>query len=734
MSDNLQWAHFFDHTGGLNTRNTGTTTPIFDATQMLNIDGIVKGGFRKSSGYSRYAQAPLLASGTYMRGTVLPSAESDPWTGAGDATTASFSSGIMTNDESAGATGFQKWHNLEAGFATTAAAETRVKVRDAGTLSGVYAYSIMALDNGTKHFELVALQTSGGTKQIGVLTTTADRTVIGSYTSPTDFDWSDGFHRYAASFDSTGNIVIYVDDLVTAFITIAYTSLPASTETARVTFGSYETATVGIQDTDYFVYKIGATTLDTSPVTGIYSFIDETNTQEVIITYGAVTASYSSTTADWSTITGGTAITSGAKPHFVTFNDTTAANAAIVIMTTESRDVVQKYGGGGTKANLGGSPPAGKFVEIYHERCFIANTAAEPSGVFFSAFGDPEDRDSGSGTWDTTNDVFLVDRHRFGQVTGLMSVNDLLLIFAERGLYRLQGWGKGSFLLEIISTRNGCVAPNSLVRGPLGSNRNEGVYFRDKDGYYWTDGQIGSVIRVSEKILTTIDEEFNHSQVNNEAAFLDKRRSLVGWATTQGADTTNSLVYSLDYIQAGRGQQGEQFLAEGWFPHSLPMRAAGVVRESASKDVVLFSDHAGLVHTLNNGADSYDGADFEGNRSTAWLMMGSPHHDKIFRYVRLYLKAVGDHELTLSWASNFQDDFSNTHMISLAGASDLLGTTFVLGSSLLGTTGLIYESTILDIRGNALRLNFKTSLKDEPFTVLGFSVGFEELDWFESNV
>lgn len=732
MGDNLQWIDFFDHVGGKNTRDAVTATPIFDATDQINIENIVRAGFKKIRGYTRFVEAPLLASGTIARGLVDLDAESDAWTGSGDATTFSTSGGIGTINEGAGAAAHQYYSNAEAGLVNgaDAAYETRISLNSGGTLSGVYGVSVCVLDNATKRFELVFIQTAG-TKQLAVLTSTADRTVIASYNVlyRANLDWTT-FARIFVSWDGGGNITVYVNDLQTAFITVPESALPASTESSRVAIGSKETATVVAWNFDYIAYKIGSTSLDTAPITGIYSFVDETDAEEVLATSGTKLYRYLSTTADLSEITGGTAFTSGAKPHFVTFNDTSASNSAITIITTESRDTPQKYGGGGTKANLGGSPPAGKFLAIYNERLFIANTATEPSGIFFSGLGDPEDRDDASGTWDTTNDIILVERHKYGPIMGLIVSNNMLLIFSQRGIHRLQGWGKGSFLLEEVSATNGLRASNSLIEGTLGKYR-KGVYFRDVDGYYWTDGQIGNVVRVSEKLLTEIDEGFNLSLANNDAAFVDKKRNLVGWGVSLGSGLTNSRVYALDYINAAKNQQ-DGGLAEGWFPFGINLRAAGVVRESISEDRVLFSDHQGLVYKLNNG-DTFDGADYEGYRTTAWIKPRS-YLDNFFRYIIVYCKATGDHNLDISWGINFQDDFSDVETINLSGTTDLLGSSFVLGTSLLGSVGVIYKQIDIDVVAKSIRFKFSTSNKNEPFTILGFSVGIEQATFFDNNV
>lgn len=728
MPENLQWIHAYEHVGGLNTRYSATTTPIFDALEQQNIETIIKGGFRKINGYTRYVTAPILASGTYMQGTIDPTTESDPWTGAGDATTISFSGGVMTNDESAGATGLQSYYNAEAGFTTgtDAAYETRMSIDDGGTLSGVYVTSICVLDDGTDRFELVAIQTAAGTKQLAVLTTTGDRTVIGSYTSPTDYDWT-ALTNYRVTFDASGNVDVYVVDMTTAFITIAVSALPASTEASRVAFGSYETATVISSDWDFVSYKIGALALDTAPITGIYSFIDESDTQAVLVTAGTALYKFDSSTADWSAISGGTALTSGTKPHFSTWIDPTGGDA-MVIITTEDGDTPQKYDGT-ARGDLGGSPPSGHFNAVYHERLFIYDKDA--GVVYFSGLGTPEDDDIATGSWDTTNDLFLVDRFTYGLGSGLVVTNQRLLIFTKRAIFRLQGWGKGSFLLEPVTTRNGCVAPNSIQKGPFGDQRSEGVFFRDIDGRYWTDGQIGNVIRVSEKISTSIDEDLNAAQVANEVGFVDEARSLVGWGATTGTDTTNSKIEALDFRVGARRQQ-DGFFMEGWFPFSIGARAFGNILDS-NKDRTLFSDHVGVVYRLDNGT-SFDGADIDGYRTTSWIDGNAKQFAKTWRYMILYTTATGSHNLEVSWGINYQDDFANSATVNLASASSLLGSTFVLGTSKLGTQGVIHVKIPIDIIGHAIRFKFRTQEKAQPFTILGYSVGYETHDWFDSNV
>lgn len=725
MPDELRWLEFFDHTGGLNTRNSATTTPQYDALQQRNIDSIVRGGFKKANGYSRHVESPLVdeSSAVLMRG-IDPTAESDAWTGAGpgSATIAS-SGGILTITEDAAGSDSERYFNAEGGFTTgtDAVLEVRCVINDGYTASGVYVTSICVLDDGTDRFELCAIE-SGGTKYIAVLTTTSDRTVVGSYSNLTAHDFTE-FTRYRVTYDASGNVDVYINDLTTVALSIAVSSLPASTETSRVAFGSFESATTVVSRWDYLAYEIGALTLSTLAINGIYEFIDESGTRETLVVAGTGLYKVDASTGYYTAISLGTAFTAGAKPHFATFQET-SGGTAIVIITTESSDTPQRYNGT-TAADLGGTPPTGQFVEIYNERCWILDGAF----LYFSGLGDPEDDDAGSGSWDQTNSVFAIDYFRFGLGKGLISVNDLLLIFAEKAIYRLQGWGVGSFQMEEVSTRNGCVAPNSIVKGPFGDQRREGVFFRDRDGWYWTDGTPGNVIRVSEKILTTIDEDLVASEVNNIVSFLDKRRSLVGWGVTESGEE-NDTCYALDYINGAR-PQGDGFFLEGWFPYDYPLRSAGQI-VVASKERVLFGDHSGNLFLMDDG-DNFDNADISGYRTTSWINGGEIMFDKIWRYMRLYLKATGDFNVNISWGINYQDNFTNQKSVNLAAGADLLGSSFVLGSSALGSVGLIYVDIPIDIQSHSIRFKFGTDEKAKPFTIFGFAVGFEPQNYFTAN-
>jgi len=81
------------------------------------------------------------------------------------------------------------------------------------------------------------------------------------------------------------------------------------------------------------------------------------------------------------------------------------------------------YINGGSLAvgNIGGSPPAGRYSEVYSTRLVLANVDGDENRVYFSPTPNIED------TWDTTDGYIDADY----SVTGLASLSSGLIIFSE---------------------------------------------------------------------------------------------------------------------------------------------------------------------------------------------------------------------------------------------------------------------------------------------------------------
>lgn len=135
---------------------------------------------------------------------------------------------------------------------------------------------------------------------------------------------------------------------------------------------------------------------------------------------------------------------------------------------------VTDAGGTPTVAALGGSPPNGQYAAVWGDYSLLANTSAQPTGLYFSAPGDPE-------TWDTTNSLIL-----FAQpITGLAAVRNFILIFHEGYISRLYGstpppgtdLQKSEPLFDVGT-------PDARSIGSDGDK----ICFANGEGIYYTDG------------------------------------------------------------------------------------------------------------------------------------------------------------------------------------------------------------------------------------------------------
>lgn len=88
-----------------------------------------------------------------------------------------------------------------------------------------------------------------------------------------------------------------------------------------------------------------------------------------------------------------------------------------------------KYDGSAAPAALGGTPPAGKFCEIYKTRLVLGGKSGNENRLYFSPTPDIES------TWDTTNSWIDCDH----AITGIAALRNTLLIFSQGHVERIIG-------------------------------------------------------------------------------------------------------------------------------------------------------------------------------------------------------------------------------------------------------------------------------------------------------
>ena len=165
----------------------------------------------------------------------------------------------------------------------------------------------------------------------------------------------------------------------------------------------------------------------------------------------------------------------------------TGATSLLVIPASNGTTAPKQYDGT-TVANLGGTPPAGKYGCVYKSRMVLAGTSANPQRIFFSPTPDI------TTTWDTTNSWIDADY----AVTGLAALSNAIIIFSQGHVERITGSTPppGSDMDRQPIGSIGCSDARSIViqDGNVIFANPRGVYLTNCSGFasLTTDGLIES--------------------------------------------------------------------------------------------------------------------------------------------------------------------------------------------------------------------------------------------------
>lgn len=147
----------------------------------------------------------------------------------------------------------------------------------------------------------------------------------------------------------------------------------------------------------------------------------------------------------------------GAPCNFATFT-----NLLIFVSSTES---TYKWDGvAGAFALLLGTPPANvKYVTVWQNRLWFANTSAGKSRLHFTADGNAEDSV-------TVGSAGFIDVNKDDgdEITGLAPSGKVMFVFKNRTVYMVTGNKPDNFSVQPAVMNRGCVSPRSIVQmGPF---------------------------------------------------------------------------------------------------------------------------------------------------------------------------------------------------------------------------------------------------------------------------
>jgi len=314
-------------------------------------------------------------------------------------------------------------------------------------------------------------------------------------------------------------------------------------------------------------------------------------------------------------------------------------------------------------------------------------------------------------------DIGIGDGDPAGITAIFPSFQGSLFVAKKTKLYRISGTTPESFQVTLVSDTLGCESHNSAV------------LIEDKDITWISTRGIHSLARtinfgdfeaqfLSKDIQKTFNDDFLASRLKNTHSVYLPWINSVGFAVTLSGDSSNKYIY------------WHNFQRDAWYRwEDVQCEAFSRVVDADQVRAYLGSatTRIGKTFAASNGDTS------EAAASTSIPMVietgfiapdGNQYTEKGFKKFSLYYKPTNNQTVTVEFKV---DSFPVQSLgYTISETVDLLGTTFTLGTSVLGTAfrAAAYTRSIDDF-GTGFTVRITQDDADEAAEILGFMVEYE---------
>lgn len=450
------------------------------------------------------------------------------------------------------------------------------------------------------------------------------------------------------------------------------------------------------------IKRNGYTQLNTSAVnsgarwTGLYDYVQKDGTHFLVGTAGDKFFKMESLDGAFDDITGGLTITAGSLADFATFKNT--------VLVTNGEDPPFQWAGTGNATAM--TVPTGltkaKFIAVFSGFTILANVTVSgtdhPSRFYWSNIDD-------IGTW-TPTDFVNIDADNGQAITGLEILGTRLVFYKDQTVYNTLFTGDSTipFLTQKSDSSVGAVSGFSI------QNVENIQVFSSHDGIYIYDGVQAK--HISDRINTEFDS-YNKNLFTSVTSALYRTLNQVWFAYATSSVSSTDRIIIWDYQH------------NAWLRHKGIL--ASVMARVFTDDGVerlYFGDYDGFVYQADDGTDdnpSGAATAIESYYVTKWFDFGDTAFEKRAPNLYLYLNEVGDFDLSVSIARNFQTGTFETLAISMFQSGGIVGTAKVGVDTIGGQDGLVRNvAWPSPITGQFIRYRFENSQINEPYEIFGW--------------
>lgn len=406
---------------------------------------------------------------------------------------------------------------------------------------------------------------------------------------------------------------------------------------------------------------------------------------------------------------GATALSSPTRASFEVINET------LVIATDGLLNTPKKYNPDNNVdwEDLGGTPPNFDVVSEYRGRLFT-NEKENKDRLHYSETGNPE-------KWNGAGDSGALDiLPGDGDPEGIISISppfkEAIFIGKKGKVLELQGDAPENFKPVPISNGIGFVAPRAIIPIDL------------DDLAFVSDRGIHSLL------ATASHGDFEGSFLSQKIQkdFNDFAPSRLKFISGAYLAEINSIAFSV--ASSGSSVQDQVWLFNTivkewyrWPDLSCQSLTTRLVNERERRFIFGTNDGR-IIQAQNNKFTDFGTDAIEYTVKTGAIYPdNNPQTMKMFKKITFYFKPLA--EFTFNVTSQIDNQDPVTTAVSQAVTGDLLGTTFILGSSELGSVGVFAPSTVtVDGIGRGITITVEDSTTNQPIEIYGLGIEYEQAD------
>lgn len=455
---------------------------------------------------------------------------------------------------------------------------------------------------------------------------------------------------------------------------------------------------------------------DGDPILGVYEFLRYTASgteSDLVVRQGTKVWAISGRTGAATDITGALVLPSGGRITFQTFE------GVLYWVGTGSGGTPEGYnkwtGSGNATAITGGVtlPPDGtpQFILAHGGRMWAWGVPDYPYRLYYSEFYDAETWATAVyGATGTAAEAGSLDLDPFGDPIGInggVSFQDRLYIFMRRARFEITGNTINNFVVKTVSKKIGCVGHHTIV--VVGD---EVVYASERgpELLMSSDKAIESVnTPISKKIKRIWNEGLDRARYLQFSACFDEQEGLYLLSAPSLGSTANDVIlaYNLD----------AQVWSGVWSGHKARCLTNYLV---SGVNKVLAGREDGVLSLLGESTLTDLGEPFTARFKTGMLFPGEEIDiQHVWKSVTLLASSLGNGSLVIN--AYVDGRLVKTHTLNLTPGSDVLGSTFILGESVLSGGSFVPRTFSVEGQGYGLQLEviFNTTNEVE---VYGFIV------------